>query len=297
MSLSGSSSSSLPPPQSPKIVAHSTVFDFSEEDDESDASPASFGDTLVVVQRAIFVDHILSPSIPRGLTSTEESKTWRHYTGNLTAAEKKEIAYFFQKKETQFKVIMKGAMLVNIVIRASGIFKNHSHAIVNQIEMDRALEVKRGIDLCISLFGGKGYCEAYAGLQSKAEYREGYKVGHANIIASGELVKQGFSNVVVVAMPKRSDHEKDKEKAEDAVYSCYYNSLVIANQNEQRSIAFPIIGSKWQDQRIAQISLKAIYDFIHAYPMSMLETISIDFCTLDKARLLAYFFALKSKQT
>jgi O-acetyl-ADP-ribose deacetylase (regulator of RNase III) len=96
------------------------------------------------------------------------------------------------------------------------------------------------------------------------------------MIESG-LMKQRhqIERVIVVAGPTQgSTPEKDA-----ALYSCYYNSLVLADRGNYTSLAFPSISTGrfgFSKERAAAISLKALYDFIQAQDTT-LNQISIHF--------------------
>ena len=87
--------------------------------------------------------------------------------------------------------------------------------------------------------------------------------------------------MIVVAGPSgESNPQKENE-----LYSCYYNSLILAHHEKKEEIAFPSISTgkfKFPKDRAARISLKAIYDFICAYPETRLKTISIHFLPSEK---------------
>ncbi len=238
------------------------------------------------------------PTEPRPLPQGPallEHKTWRKYTGDLTVEQRRSIKCSFRARETILQLTLADHTAYHVLIRAQGIF-NKTEVIVNQISQD--VDSPFGIDRHIYVCGGFEYQQEDRRLQQKAEYRNGYQIGHANMIKSGKLADLGIERVIVVAGPKRSAFETNRDAAESALYSCYYNSLVLAQQRTKTSISFPLIMNgkdKLYEKSIIHISLKAIYDFIHQHPTIMSKTISVDFRSSDKEKLLTYFWALKAK--
>lgn len=124
------------------------------------------------------------------------------------------------------------------------------------------------------------------------QYRGKYTEGYAAIINSGSLKAKGIHHVIVVAGPQgpRSNSQKENQ-----LYSCYYNSLVLAHEQGKTSIAFPSISTgiyKFPKDRAAAISLKAVSDFIKQHPTSHLTQISIHFLGKESDHLAPYQSAL-----
>jgi O-acetyl-ADP-ribose deacetylase (regulator of RNase III) len=181
-----------------------------------------------------------------------------------------------------FKAIKEGNVLrfdihadFNVIVWNQNIFESGAQVIVNAANTH--LGGGGGIDGAIHRAGGEPYAEAHRALQSK--YDSKYVEGYAAMIDSG-LLKETYNidNVIVVAGPQG---ESTPEK-EDQLYSCYYNSLILAHANKRNSIAFPSISTGifgFPKDRAAHISLRAISDFIKEYPDTTLKTISIHFLT------------------
>lgn len=190
-----------------------------------------------------------------------------------------------------------GITLVNITrfppefkvqIRNQDLFSSGAKVIVNAA--NTGLNGGSGIDGAINNAGGREYERAHKetlrGKYSENARKWGYlsnfmtpdstfKEGFAAMISSGNLKRNHrIDNVIVVAGPS-STTQSNKD---DALYSCYYNSLVLAHSQGKTSIAFPSISTGifgFPKDRAAQISLRAIYDFTKKFPMTQLKTISI----------------------
>ena len=116
------------------------------------------------------------------------------------------------------------------------------------------------------------------------------------MIDSGELKRSGIDKVIVVAGPQgATDPQKENE-----LYSCYYNSLVLAHSQNKISIAIPSISTGifgFPKERASAISLKAIKDFISKNPETTLKNISIhilsDDLEADRRDLLKYQAAVQ----
>ena len=73
---------------------------------------------------------------------------------------------------------------------------------------------------------------------------------------------------------------KQSTSKETELYSCYFNALILTEEQKKKSIAFPSISTGiygFPKERAAAISLKAICDFVEKFPNSSLKTISIHY--------------------
>lgn len=134
-----------------------------------------------------------------------------------------------------------------------------------------------GIDGLIHRRGGPGYQREHQELQLQFQGR--YTQGYAALIGSGDLSQRGIKKVIVVAAPDYRV-EKDTHRIESQLYSCYYNSLCLAEEQGARSIALPSLGTgifTFPKDRSAQISLRAVNDFLAYRQSSNLQIISIHF--------------------
>jgi O-acetyl-ADP-ribose deacetylase (regulator of RNase III) len=211
----------------------------------------------------------IEPSIPL-------KKDIESFTGNLTQVQKNELEAKFIDDHT-LNITFKQSPQTNLTIRRQDIFTSQAQVIVNAANTH--LGGGGGIDGAIHLKGGAEYAKAHSELQSL--YKSQYIEGHAAMISSGDLKeKYHIENVIVVAGPQ-GDANSSKETA---LYSCYFNSLVLAHEQNKRSIAFPSISTGifgFPKDRAAAISLKAIQDFIDQYPNTQLQTISIHYLSPD----------------
>jgi O-acetyl-ADP-ribose deacetylase len=207
------------------------------------------------------------------LTVTENSvQKLYEYPGDLSPDAKKEIDTYFLNENTLCISFFEKSP-ISISIRNQDLFQSEAEIIVNAA--NKHLGGGGGIDGAIHNKGGKRYAQAHHHLQRK--YNSSYTCGYAEMIDSGDLKKyNNINHVIVVAGPCG----KSSPKKESELYSCYYNSLVLALQH--KSIAFPAISTGifgFPKDRAAAISLRAIGDFIANYPHTSLKAISIHFLT------------------
>lgn len=206
------------------------------------------------------------------IIQTSDSKVVHSYTGDLTSSEKSKIEADFIDNNT-LRILFQDAPHLNVTIRQQDIFDSQAEVITNAANTH--LGGGGGIDGAIHKRGGPTYQAAQQKLQKL--YKSKFVSGHAAFIGSGSLKeKHNIHNVIVVAGPQG----KTSPQKESELYSCYYNSLLLSENQNKTSIAFPSISTgiyKFPKERAACISLKAIYDFINRYPNTKLKNISIHF--------------------
>lgn len=197
----------------------------------------------------------------------------RAYTSDLTQPQKTHIKAHFIDDYT-LKISFQQFPLLDFTIRRQNIFNSQAQVIVNAA--NNHLGGGRGIDGAIHAQGGDSYAKAHRAL--KEEYKSNYVSGYAAMIDSGALKqKYHIDNVIVVAGPSGGQPNPQKE---NELYSCYYNSLLLAHSQNKTSIAFPAISTGifgFSKDRAAHISQKAVYDFFNQHPNSSLKAVSIHF--------------------
>lgn len=195
------------------------------------------------------------------------------YPGDLTQEEKVKIDTEYQDRNT-LNISFIDVPSFSFTIRNQDIFESGAEVIVNAANTH--LGGGGGIDGAIHLKGEEPYRAAHKSL--KEQYQSKYVRGYAEMIESGKLNdKFHISHVIVVAGPVGP---VISENGESQLYSCYFNSLLLAHLQKKTSIAFPSISTgifNFPKDRAAAISLKAVKDFINLYPDSQLNTISIHF--------------------
>jgi O-acetyl-ADP-ribose deacetylase (regulator of RNase III) len=205
---------------------------------------------------------------------TKKSKTVHLYTGDLTNVQSiLETSEDSQEKLTiRFKE--EGFQGFQLEIRSQDLFESGADVTVNAANTD--LCGGSGIDGATHKKGGALY-EQYHQRDLKSLYPQGYVSGHAAMIPSGDIATtHHIPHVIVVAGPQ-GDATPEKE---NELYSCYFNSLLLAHLSNKKHIAFPGISTgvfKFPKDRAACISLRAVYDFVSEYPKSSLKTISIHY--------------------
>lgn len=209
---------------------------------------------------------IFPPPREYQMFQTDASKTLRNYARNLPKGE------LTAKFQDDYRLNIEGSGF-DISIRRQDLFASRAQAIVNAANTH--LGGGGGIDGAIHSRGGADYANAHA--QLKRLYQGSYVEGHAAMIESGELKqKDNIDWVIVVAGP----YGASTKIKEDQLYSCYFNSLMLAHEKGLTSLAFPSISTGlfgFPLDRGAAVSLQAIRDFIQQYPASQLKTISIHF--------------------
>ncbi|MBI3236145.1 MAG: macro domain-containing protein [Chlamydiales bacterium] len=176
----------------------------------------------------------------------------------------------------------------DVTIRNQDLFASGAEVIVNAANTDLRLKGNGGINAAILRRGGDAYKEAHAQLRDL--YHQNFPSGAAALLPSGDLQADGFSHVAVVAGPLYTGRITKQDR--NSLYSCYYNSLVLAHEAEKTSIAFSSISTgiyNFPKQEAARISTWAILHFIQDYPDSPTKTISIHF--LNGRDLLDYLHA------
>lgn len=200
----------------------------------------------------------------------------RDFTGDLTPLQKADLTASFVDENTLSMTFLQHSN-IHLTIRRQDIFASNAQVIVNAANTH--LGGGGGIDGAIHRKGGVEYANAHRQLQ--ALYHAHYVEGHAAMLASGALKANAhIDNVIVVAGPQGSA----TPSKETQLYSCYLNALLLAEGQGKQSIAFPSISTGifgFPKNRAAAVSLKAIYDFVEAYPNTGLTTISIHYLPSD----------------
>lgn len=208
------------------------------------------------------------------IAPTEVIEQVQAYPGDLTTEQQSHFSARFLNSNT-LQLDFKQYPSFKVTIRNQDIFGSGAAVIVNAANTH--LGGGGGIDGLIHNKGGSSYAAAHRALQ--ARYQSRYVQGYAAMIGSGNLESQsGIKRVIVVAGPA-GDSTEQKEKE---LYSCYYNSLVLAHNHQYASLAFPAISTGifgFPKDRAASISKRAICNFIEQFPDSPLKTISIHFLT------------------
>jgi O-acetyl-ADP-ribose deacetylase (regulator of RNase III) len=226
------------------------------------------------------------------IIQTPDSTVFRHccYAAGLTPAQKADLDAYFADDNT-LKIAFKQYPNFDFTIRRQNIFNSGAKIIVNAANTH--LGGGGGIDGAIHREGGKDYEDAHEGLRKL--YNSSYVQGHAAMIESGLLrTKYQIDNVIVVAGPQgETDAQKESE-----LYSCYYNSLILADSERKESIAFPSISTGifgFPKDRAALTSLRAVYDFVNQYPNTTLKRVSIHFLPSDPKQNLEIYQAIIGK--
>lgn len=234
----------------------------------------------------------VDPIVNSNIIQTPNSKVVHVYTGDLTDVQKGNLKATLNEDKT-LEIGFKQFPNLSFSIRIQDIFNSSAEVIVNAANSH--LGGGGGIDGAIHDNGGSDYAKAHKELQK--EYNSNYVLGHAAMITSGSIKeKHKIDHVIVVAGPQgESNPQKENE-----LYSCYYNSLLLAHSQNKTSIAFPAISTGifgFSKDRAASISLKALSDFMDQNPSTCLKTISIHFQSDNSNNLKIYIDACTTTQT
>ena len=170
----------------------------------------------------------------------------------------------------------------NVTIRDQDLFASGAEVLVNAANSELRLTGNGGINAAILQRGGLDYQAAHQHLQNI--YRKHFPSGASALLPSGDLQRIGVSHIAVVAGPFYQGNITDSDR--NALYSCYYNSLLLAHDAGKESIAFSSISTgiyHFPKPEAARISTWALLDFIQAHPDSPLRTISIHCLGVDDA--------------
>lgn len=199
-----------------------------------------------------------------------------YFTGDLTQIQKADLKADFIDDYT-LNITFQKHPKINLMIRRQDIFASKAQIIVNAANTH--LGGGGGIDGAIHREGGSEYAKAHHELQTL--YNARYIEGYAAMINSGLLKeKYDIENVIVVAGPQGAA----SPSKETELYSCYFNALMLGHEQNKTSIAFPSISTGifgFPKDRAADISLKAVQDFVDKYPNTSLKTISIHYLPND----------------
>jgi len=212
------------------------------------------------------------------------------YTGDLNAEQKSKLILKDIDKNT-FQIGFGIDSPFSVTIRCQNMFASGAEVLVNAA--NNGLVGGGGIDGGIHKEGGQTYINEHQGAL-KSKYKGRFVTGHAAMIGSGALKeKYKVDNVIVVAGPIGSSKasKEDQRKKENQLYTCYYNSLILAHNHKKNSIAFPGISTGiygFNKDRGAAIALKAIYDFIAKHPNTTLKTISLHYLKPNEKILESY---------
>ncbi len=241
------------------------------------------GPISYVALRCTLRKHLSKTTIPTSSTAIlpeerdgtgDTIETVRNYPGDLTKEQKAALTATLTNANTVTITFNHHPDFV-ITIRNQDLFLSKAQVLVNAANTH--LGGGNGIDGLIHQNGGAAYVAEHRALQKK--FKSHYVEGYAAIIESGELkAKHGIHNVIVVAGPQGETNSAN----ENALFSCYFNSLELAHQQNKASIAFPAISTGifgFPKDRAASISLRALEAFVAQYPDSPLKTISIHFLT------------------
>lgn len=148
---------------------------------------------------------------------------------------------------------------MNFKLIRGNIIKSGAEAIVNAANT----YLHAGGGVCGAIFDSAGYNE----LSMECNKIGGCKTGDAVITSGYKLSKYIIHAVGPIYT---------SDKCKDDLYNAYFNSLLLANKYDIRSIAFPSISTGiygYPLVKAAPIALSAIYDFIDQYKDSKIENI------------------------
>lgn len=242
--------------------------------------PGSIKPTFVRDWRKEYLDYV-----PRDLKELGLAIEEIHECPELKVhVNKNPIAKSDKKYSVHNPIFFKGFANMQIRIVHQDLFRSAAEVIVNAA--NRALCGGGGIDGAIHNAGGEKYQREHWNL--RRHYDGNFTSGYAAMIKDMPLNRHVFDkkdnlietissikDVIVVAGPCIS---KATPASKTALYSCYMNSLALAHLQNKKSIAFPAVSTgifNYPKSIAAEISLRAIYEFIKKHPDTSLTTIDI----------------------
>jgi O-acetyl-ADP-ribose deacetylase (regulator of RNase III) len=134
--------------------------------------------------------------------------------------------------------------------------------------------------------GVDGAIHATAGPELLEECRTlgGCRTGEAKITKGYDLPARYVIHTVGPVYGQENGRE------DELLASCYRQSLLLAKENNLRTIAFPCISTgafRFPKDRAAEIAVNTARDFIKEYPEAMDEIIFVTFEELDYKKLVA----------
>ena len=172
---------------------------------------------------------------------------------------------------------------MNIELQQGDITKVKVDVIVNAA--NTSLLGGGGVDGAIHRAGGKAILDNCQKIRSK---QGECKVGEAVITTAGSL---SAKFVIHTVGPVWNDGNKNEE---ELLYNAYKNSLLLAEQNQLQTIAFPNISTgiyRFPKSKAAEIAIKAVKDFSNT--SQSLQTVL--FVCFDKENFNIYNTLLKAK--
>jgi O-acetyl-ADP-ribose deacetylase (regulator of RNase III) len=230
---------------------------------------------------------------------TSESICSRCYPGELTSQQKENMKASFSDDQTELLFSFTQSPHLKLKIQRKNIFESQAQVIVNAA--NSPLLRGGGIDGLIHKKGGHKYEANHKALRQqyidpKKEHAN-YPLGYATMIKSGDLKeKYQISDVIVVAGPQG----EVTTLKENQLYSCYYNSLILAHSKNVLSLAFPSISTGifgFSKETAAAVSLRAVYDFVTKFPKTPLKQISIHFTPQEPVSVLENYDGVLSKSS
>jgi O-acetyl-ADP-ribose deacetylase len=119
-----------------------------------------------------------------------------------------------------------------------------------------------GVDGAIHRAGGSAILQECKKIRTK-QYPDGLPTGQAVITTAGKMPSKYVIHTVGPI------YRKAGKKAPDLLASCYKQSLILAAENNLKSIAFPSISTGvfgYPKDEAAQVASKAISDFLKQHP-------------------------------
>jgi O-acetyl-ADP-ribose deacetylase (regulator of RNase III) len=141
-----------------------------------------------------------------------------------------------------------------------------------------------GGGVCGAIFSAAGFddlqgaCNMYPAKQSIR-----CPVGQARITDSFNLKDNGIRYIIHAVGPD-CRIIRDKQKQNHLLFQAYTNSLILADQNNIKTIAFPFISSAiyaFPKERAAYIALKSVSDYIDNNPTKLTELHFVLFSRAD----------------
>jgi len=189
-----------------------------------------------------------------------------NFSKRLSRTQNPEMKILKKSDDNDFLEISFESAEVKFFVKITDIYDSEADVVVCQVHHSLQEEENRSI---IDLFGDC-FKDTLTSLRDK--YQGYYSPGHAAMVRGGALEEKQIDHLILVTEPQ----SEVASIANNELYSCYFNSLTLAESKGLKSIAFPPINTHSYSEEEA-IILRAVYDFVLANPNRSLKDISIHY--------------------
>ena len=104
------------------------------------------------------------------------------------------------------------------------------------------------------------------------------RLGPGQVVSTSAFRLKRYKKVYHTAAPIISQGKLPSRGEEEHLRSCYFNSLLLADQDGCKSIAFPLLGIgiyNYDEEKGMAVALQAIYAFFESFPNTGIERVHL----------------------